>query len=135
MGRGAWDMGNGVQTRSPIKSYRDLEIWQEGVALVQRLYQVTNAFPREEAYGLSSQMRRAAVSIPSNIAEGHARQHRKEYQQFLHIALGSIAELETLGVIAQRVGLINSDCLCKEIEEPAASIRNKTLALLRRFSE
>lgn len=131
MGRETW--GVGMSETKAIRSYRDLEIWQEGIDLVQRVYQMTTRFPKEEVYGLTSQMRRAAASIPVNIAEGHSRQHRAEYRQFLHITLGSIAELETLGVIAQRVGLVSPSTLVEILEAPLASIRNKTLALLRRL--
>jgi len=78
-----------------IKNFRDLEIWQKGIEIVKRIYKVTEKFPKQETYGLASQMQRAAVSVPSNIAEGFNRFHNKEYRQFLYIALGSCAELET----------------------------------------
>jgi four helix bundle protein len=85
----------GKQVEVKIKSYRDLKIWQHGIALVKLVYTSTEQFPRQELYGLVGQMRRAAVSIPSNVAEGFRRQHNKEYKQFLFISLGSCAELET----------------------------------------
>jgi four helix bundle protein len=91
---------------SEIKSYRDLLIWQKGIALVKRIYQETALFPDTERYGLTNQMRRAAVSIPSNIAEGQARQHTGEFRQFLFIALGSIAELETQIIISQELSFL-----------------------------
>ena len=72
-----------------IKNFRDLKIWQRGVRLVEDIYQTTKNFPKEEVYGLTGQLRRAAVSIPSNIAEGFARSSNKEYKQFLYFALGS----------------------------------------------
>ena len=78
-----------------IKNFRDLKIWQKGIHITKHIYDITKSFPREELYGLTSQMRRAAVSIPSNIAEGFNRVHNKEYKQFLNIAYGSCAELET----------------------------------------
>ena len=78
-----------------IRNFRDLNIWQLGMEIATDVYKATRQFPREESYGLSSQMRRAAVSMPSNIAEGFARKHNKEYKQFLYICLGSCAELET----------------------------------------
>ncbi|WP_447969415.1 four helix bundle protein [Nitrospira sp. M1] len=78
-----------------IKSFRDLEIWQLGKEIVLDIYKITKSFPREELYGLSAQMRRASVSIPSNVAEGFNRRHNKEYRQFLYVSLGSCAELET----------------------------------------
>jgi len=78
-----------------FKSYRDLEVWQKGMLLAKEIYQATNNFPDVEKFGLVNQMRRAAVSIPSNIAEGHARSSTNEFIRFISIALGSVAELET----------------------------------------
>ncbi|WP_449418790.1 four helix bundle protein [Phormidium nigroviride] len=85
-----------------VSSYRDLKVWQLGLVLTDRIYQLTDNFPKQEMYGLSSQMQRAAVSIPSNIAEGHARKSTKEFLQHISIALGSLAELETQLIIAER---------------------------------
>lgn len=85
-----------------VKDYKELKVWQKGIEIVDKIYSLTEDFPRNEQYGLSVQMRKAAVSIPSNIAEGFARHHTKEYVQFLYIALGSCAELETQILIAQR---------------------------------
>lgn len=92
-----------------IKSFRDLKIWEKGIELVKKVYLVTKEFPKEEQYGLSSQMRRTSVSIPSNVAEGFRRKHNKEYKQFLNIALGSCAELETQLVIARELEYINEN--------------------------
>ena len=78
-----------------IKDFRDLDVWKNGMRIVKDVYDATAVFPSHELYGLSSQMRRAAISIPSNIAEGFNRRHNKEYRQALYIALGSCAELET----------------------------------------
>lgn len=78
-----------------MKSYKDLTVYQKGYELTLQVYRLTQEFPKEEMYGLTSQMRRAAVSIPSNIAEGYRRGSRKEYIQFLRIAFGSCSELET----------------------------------------
>jgi four helix bundle protein len=78
-----------------IRNFRDLNIWKLGVEIVADIYKITKNFPKSELYGLVSQMRRCAVSLPSNIAEGFARKHNQEYKQFLYIALGSAAELET----------------------------------------
>lgn len=75
--------------------YRDLIVWQKGIALVKRVYEITTHFPAEERFGLTSQMRRAAVSIPSNIAEGQARKSTREFIQFISNAEGSLAELDT----------------------------------------
>ncbi len=85
-----------------VKKYRDLQIWQKGVKLVDEIYDITAQMPKEEVYGLTSQMRRSAISIPSNIAEGGARQGTKELIHFLNIAKGSLAELETQLIIAER---------------------------------
>lgn len=84
-------------------SYRDLIVWQKSIELVTEIYKVTKKFPREEIYGLTSQMRRCAVSIPSNIAEGRNRSTKKDYVQFLRIAYGSGAELETQITICKRI--------------------------------
>jgi four helix bundle protein len=82
--------------KKSIISFHDLHVWQLGMEIVEQIYHLTRHFPKEEVYGLTSQMRRAAVSIPSNIAEGHARAFTKEYQRHLSIAVGSLAEVETL---------------------------------------
>ena len=90
-----------------IKNFQDLRIWKIGIEVVIDIYILTKNFPKEELYGLTSQMRRSAVSIPSNIAEGFRRYHNKEYKQFLYIALGSCAELETQIIIANELDYIN----------------------------
>lgn len=88
-----------------MKCHEDLDVWQKAVDLSVRVYAVTRSFPSEEKFGLSSQMRRAAVSIASNIAEGAARQGPKEFVQFLSIASGSVAELDTQVIICRKLGL------------------------------
>ena len=99
-----------------IKSHKDLRVWQESIDLVTEIYRLTESYPKEEVYGLTSQMRRAAVSIPSNIAEGAGRNSSKEFVQFLHIALGSIAELETQLIISQKLGFVEKiDFLLEKI--------------------
>jgi len=85
-----------------VKSYKELNIWKKGVEIVDRIYEITEDFPQKELYVLTSQMQRSAISIPSNIAEGFARSHTAEYRQFLRMALGSCAELETQLIIARR---------------------------------
>jgi four helix bundle protein len=92
-----------------IRSYKDLIIWQKAIDLVVEIYETLKGFPREELYGLSDQIRRSAVSVPSNIAEGQSRQHTAEFRQFLYIALGSLAELDTQLIIAHRLGYIDSN--------------------------
>ena len=94
-----------------IMSFRDLRIWKQGIELVKEVYKISVNFPKNEIYGLTSQIRRASVSIPSNIAEGHIRKHTAEFKQFLYIALGSLAELETQIVIANELKFLNDkDC-------------------------
>ena len=94
-----------------IKSFKELKIWQKGIEIVKDVYMLTNMFPKEELYGLTSQMKRSEISIPSNIAEGFKRYHSKEYSQFLHIVLGSAAELETQLIIANELKFMNKDSL------------------------
>lgn len=89
-----------------IKSFKELRIWQKGIEIVKDVYTLTKKLPKEELYGLTSQMRRSAISIPSNVAEGFKRYHNKEYSQFLYIALGSIGELETQIIIARELKFI-----------------------------
>ena len=90
-----------------IKSYQDLDVWQKAMDLVVMSYQLTKRFPKSESFGLSSQLQRAAVSVPANIAEGRTRKHQKEFLQFLSVANGSLAELETHVQIAQRLNYID----------------------------
>jgi four helix bundle protein len=92
-----------------MKTHKDLDVWNYSIDLVTELYQITAKFPKEETYGLSSQMRRAAVSIPSNIAEGAARNHKNEFRQFLYISLSSAAELETQLIISERLSYISKN--------------------------
>lgn len=92
-----------------IRTYRDLELWQKSIELVKRVYGLTKKYPKQETYGLVSQMRRAAVSIPSNIAEGFRRFHNKEYKQFLYVSSGSCAELETQLTISKELAYITQD--------------------------
>ena len=93
------------------KSYRDLIVWQKGMDLVEVLYRCSQAFPPDERFGLTSQLRRAAVSIPSNIAEGNSRGTTKDFLKFLDIAYGSLAEVETQVQIANRLRYLNDEIL------------------------
>lgn len=88
-----------------LESYRDLKVWQIGMEIAVQCYQLTRDFPKSELYGMTSQIRRASSSIPANIAEGYARQYRKEYIQYLRIANGSLKELETHLILSARVEL------------------------------
>jgi four helix bundle protein len=110
-----------------IKTYKDLEIWQKGMDLTVMVYEFSSALPSEEKYGLVSQMRRSAISFPSNIAEGSTRSSVKEFIHFLNIALGSLAELETQLIICKRLKFKTPDSLIKQIEE----IRKKNLNYIK----
>ncbi|MCO6047823.1 four helix bundle protein [Aeoliella sp. ICT_H6.2] len=99
-----------------IDSYRDLKVWQLGVEITLSVYNLTKEFPTEERYGLCSQLRRCAVSIPSNIAEGHARDSSKEYLHHLSIASGSLAELETQLIIAKELGYLIAEHLASLLD-------------------
>ncbi len=96
---------------SRVQSFRDLLVWQKSMELTIAIYGITRGFPREEAYGLTSQIRRAAVSIPSNIAEGQGRLNTREFRQFLGVARGSNCELQTQLEIARRLGLGDAQLL------------------------
>ena len=92
-----------------IKNFRDLDIWKKGIEIVKDVYKTVNEFPKQELYGLTAQMQRSSVSIASNIAEGFNRFHNKEYKQFLYVALGSCAELETQIEIATELKYLNEE--------------------------
>jgi len=117
-----------------IVSYRDLVVWQKSKDFVSKLYLLTQPFPKEEQFGLVAQMRRAAVSIPSNIAEGRGRRSRKDFVQFLHIASGSLAELETQLEISRDLGFIETTAYQEsldalgEIGRMLSSMRDKLKA-------
>lgn len=89
-----------------IEKYQDLEIWKKAMNLCELVYRATEEFPRHEQYGLTSQLRRGAVSLPSNIAEGFIRRHGKEFKHFLSIVLSSLAELETQIILSLRLGYL-----------------------------
>jgi len=112
-----------------LKSHRDLKVWKRSVDLVTYIYNVTKDFPKEEIYGLTNQIRRAAVSIPSNISEGAGRNHPKEFIQFLYVSLGSLSELETQFIIADNLNFINSQDTTK-IQNELTEIRKMILGLI-----
>jgi four helix bundle protein len=93
----------------PTKSFADLIVWQKSYKLCVALYQITKLFPANENYGLTSQIRRCSVSIPSNIAEGYGRKNRKEYIQFLYTANGSLAEFQTQLMLAKDIGYLKTE--------------------------
>lgn len=108
--------------------HKDLDVWKAGIDLVVVVYELTKSFPKEEIYGLTSQLRRAATSVPSNIAEGAARNSDKEFAQFLYIALGSLVEVETQLIIAERLGYIDS---LTELSKRIVAIKQMLLGLIK----
>jgi len=112
---------------STAKTHKDLEIWQQGIDFVERVYKATKQFPKDEDYGLRSQLRRAAVSFPSNIAEGAARLSTKEYVRYLYIALGSLSEVETQLIIAEKLGYLND----RDLLDIVTTLRRMTLNLVK----
>jgi four helix bundle protein len=91
-----------------VKSFRDLMVWQKAMLLVKKTYRITANFPKNEELGLKSQMRRVAVSVPSNVAEGQSRNHPREFVQLLHIAMGSLSELETQFEVSTRLKILSA---------------------------
>jgi four helix bundle protein len=100
-----------------MHNFRELKIWNSGMNLVKHTYQITSAFPMEEKFGLSSQMNRSAVSIPSNIAEGSSRSSNKDFNRFLEIAIGSSFELETQLLLAKELGFVSNQKFAKTITQ------------------
>jgi four helix bundle protein len=109
----AIDLGDAMTDmhKQKIQSFRDLQIWQKSMELTVAVYRITQSFPREEIFGLTSQLRRCAISIPSNIAEGQGRSSEREFLHFLSIARGSNCELQTQVEIARRLGLADTQLL------------------------
>jgi len=114
------------------KSYRDLVVWQRAIDLAPKVYELLKGFPKEETYALGAQIRRAVVSIPANIAEGQARQHPKEFLQHLSIAKGSLAELHTLLIVAQRLSYLSPEQLAT-MENELAQIGRPLSGLITRL--
>lgn len=108
-----------------MRNHKDLIVWQKSILLVKRLYEITRTFPKDEQYGITSQMRRAAVSIPSNIAEGYARCHDRELLHFLYISLGSASELETQLIICREI-----DYLSMELFEEMMKMNGEIIRML-----
>lgn len=111
-------------------THKDLDLWKDSIKFVSHVYEVTSDFPNDEKYGLVSQIRRAAVSIPSNIAEGAGRNHKKEFIQFLYIASGSLAEIDTHFIISHELKFISSDRL-ESISNKIIKIRSQLFGLIR----
>ena len=100
-----------------LKTHRDLDVWREGIELVVKVYEIVQKFPNEERYSLVDQIKRSAISIPSNIAEGAARNSKREFLQFSYISLGSVSELETQRIIANRLGFLDNEEIFSLIEK------------------
>src|SRR3990170_6405380 len=113
-----------------MKSHKDLDVWKDGIQLVKAVYLATSGYPKEEMYGLTAQMRRAAVSVVSNIAEGAARQGNKEFVQFLYIALGSASELDTQIEVSREIGLGDTKELLA-VQQKLESISKMIQGLIR----
>ena len=113
-----------------MKSHKDLDVWNKGIDLVTMIYNITKEFPKDELYSLTNQIRRAAVSIPSNIAEGAARNSTKEFIHFLFISLGSVAELETQIYLSVKLNYIESSA-SSTIQDELIKLKQMILGLIR----
>jgi len=111
------------------RNYRELIVWQEGIKLAKAVYKLTEKFPRQETYALADQIRRAVVSVPSNIAEGQARKAPGDFRRFLHISLGSLAEVDTQLILAQEFGYLSKEDI-DATDEQIQSLRKKLYALI-----
>ena len=117
-----------------VRTHRDLDVWKKSIDLVTLIYKFTANYPKDEMYGLTSQIRRCAVSIPSNIAEGSARTTKKDFSHFLAIALGSVAELETQLIISKNLNYL-PDSVLNELMSELISIRRMTLGLRKSINK
>jgi four helix bundle protein len=124
------ERGNGRSPTIGKQGYQDLVAWQKSMELVTAVYRIARDWPHEEQYGLTSQVRRAAVAIPSNLAEGHGRSGRREFAHHVSIAYGSLCELETQLLIAQRLDYSNAEAT-KSLMNRIAEVRRLTSGLLR----
>ena len=115
-----------------IKNFKDLRIWQQSIELVEEIYRISKEFPKEELYGIVNQIRRSAVSLPSNIAEGFVRFHNKEFKQFLFIALASSAEVETQLIVSNRLKYITKRKL-DELSDRINKLNRMIMALIKRL--
>lgn len=117
-----------------MNNYRELKVWQKSMDLAEKVYQLTKSFPDEEKFGLISQLRRCAVSIPSNIAEGAGRNSNKEFRNFLGIANGSANELNTQLLITERIGYVKEEHL-REIFSLLTEVKKIIFVLIKKFSK
>ena len=113
-----------------IRTHKDLEVWKNSIKLVTQIYEKTNKFPKVELYGLTSQIRKSAISVPSNISEGAGRNHTKEFIQFLYISMGSLAELETQLIIASNLNYL-SDQVFENLNLSIIEIRSQLSGLIK----
>jgi four helix bundle protein len=113
----------------PAKNYRELIVWQDGIKLAKAVYKLTEKFPKHEVYALADQIRRAVVSVPSNIAEGQARKAPGDFRRFLHISLGSLAEVDTQLILAQEFGYLSKEDV-DGMDEQIQGLRKKLYALI-----
>ncbi|MFH1882669.1 MAG: four helix bundle protein [Planctomycetota bacterium] len=113
------------------QSFKDLIVWQKSYKLVLEIYKITKDFPKPETYGLSQQMRKSAVSIPSNIAEGYGRKHKAEYNQFLSIAYGSLLELETQFLLANDLKYVSKNETVEKLLKEVGSMLYRMLYPIR----
>lgn len=118
-------------TEVPVASYQDLKVWQLSMSLAEACYEFTATFPREETYGLTSQIRRAAVSIAANIAEGYGRDQTGGFIQFLRISMGSARELETLVLLARRVGATSDLAKAETLLGTCSEVSKMLRAMIR----
>ena len=118
-----------------VRSYKDLDVWQIAMTLAENCYRITRSFPRDEIYGLTSQIRRSASSVPANIAEGYGRENTGSFIQFLRVAQGSLKELETHLMLAERVEILASEQalpLLSDCDRTGKMLRNLIRALQSR---
>lgn len=113
-----------------MKTHKDLTVWQKSIDFVTLIYEITSKFPPEEKFGLSNQLRRASVSVPSNISEGAARKGKTEFKQYLYIALGSASEIETQLMIAKNLNFISNDLYIK-LNDEIVEIRKMLNGLIK----
>src|SRR6266852_6271894 len=121
-----------------FKSYRDLEVWKKAIDVARNVYKATAKFPAEERFGLVNQIRRSAVSVPSNLAEGHARASAAEFSRFILISMGSVAELETQILLSGDLGYLDNErkeSLLSELDLVGKMLRGLSKAIARRKSQ
>ena len=117
-----------------LRNYKDLQVWQKAYQLSLEVYKATGEFPKHELYGITAQIRRAAVSIPTNVAEGYGRKSTKEYIQFLYVAYGSLCELETQILLSADLGYIDAERL-KKLQDQIGEVERMLKALINSLEQ